>query len=152
MPQNVYSQYVAEPLGIAIDPNDTVWVAGNGTSVVTGYNRYGLFVWGPGVGGGISQPAGLAIDGAGNIWVTNSIAAGSLSELAAGTGVPQTPSTGFGLLNNPTGIAIDLSGNLWTANSGDNSITQFVGLAAPVNAPLITNTMTPLGVKSAPPH
>jgi streptogramin lyase len=146
--QFLFSFYIAEPLGMAVDASNNVWVASNGTSLVKGFNFYGGSLWGPGVGGGISQPAGVAIDGTGNIWVTNSTTIGSLSELTAATGVPQSPSTGFGTLNAPLGVAIDLSGNLWTANSGDNSITQFVGLATPVNTPVVANTIAPLHARS----
>ena len=34
------------------------------------------------------------------------------------------------------GIAIDASGNVWTANDENNSVTQFLGAAAPTHAPL----------------
>jgi hypothetical protein len=34
-------------------------------------------------------------------------------------------------------IAIDPSGNLWISNFHSDSVTKFVGLAAPVKTPLI---------------
>lgn len=142
-PQLLFSSYVAQPLGLAVDPSNNVWVAGNGTSVVTGYSQSGALLWGPGSGGGISQPAGVAIDGAGYIWIANSTTSGSVSELTAATGVPLSPS-GLGSLKTPLGIAVDASGNLWTANSGDNSLTEFVGIATPVTTPIIANTLAPL--------
>jgi hypothetical protein len=34
------------------------------------------------------------------------------------------------------GIAVDASGSVWTANSGDNTVSQFIGLATAVRTPL----------------
>ena len=36
----------------------------------------------------------------------------------------------------PYGLAIDPSGNIWISNLGNNTLTQFVGVAAPVKTPL----------------
>ena len=61
----------------------------------------------------------------------------SLSELAGSDapspGAPITPSTGYtdASLSEPFAPAIDASGNIWTANFGNNTVTEFVGLAAP---------------------
>ena len=93
----------------------------------------------PITGGGLAMPAALAIDGAGTVWVANSQTTGSLSELAYGQAAPLSPATGLGLLNTPTAIAIDASGNIWTANSGDNSVAEFIGIAAPTLTPLAAN-------------
>ena len=42
----------------------------------------------------------------------------------------------FGAINAPyNGIAVDRSGNVWIANAGNNTITEFVGAAAPVATP-----------------
>jgi hypothetical protein len=40
-------------------------------------------------------------------------------------------------------IAIDASGNVWVSNFGSNTLTQFIGVAAPVRTPL-------LGLPAAP--
>ncbi|MDB5975871.1 MAG: repeat containing protein [Nevskia sp.] len=37
----------------------------------------------------------------------------------------------------PYGRAVDASGNLWVANFGGASVTEFIGLAAPVVTPKI---------------
>ena len=37
----------------------------------------------------------------------------------------------------PFSVAIDGAGNLWVTNFGNNSVTEFVGLAAPLKTPLI---------------
>ena len=36
-------------------------------------------------------------------------------------------------------FTVDRAGNVWTANSGDNSLTEFIGAAAPTETPIISN-------------
>jgi len=40
-------------------------------------------------------------------------------------------------------LAIDASGNLWVSNRGDNTLTEFIGLAAPVRTPQIGPAAAP---------
>jgi hypothetical protein len=41
------------------------------------------------------------------------------------------------LINSPTGVAVDGSGNVWVLTGGNYStLTEFVGVAAPVTTPL----------------
>jgi sugar lactone lactonase YvrE len=94
-------------------------------------------------GGGIYGPGGIAIDGAGSVWVANYYG-NSLSELEAANGSNPgqaiSPGTGYGTdanLRLPYGVAIDSSGNIWLSNYGSSTITQFLGLAAPVKTPLV---------------
>jgi len=87
------------------------------------------------LGGGLAAPTALAIDGQGTVWVVNGQTAGSISKLAYGQSSPLSPA-GLGSFNAPLGIAIDASGSLWTANSGDNSVSEVIGLASPVAVPL----------------
>jgi streptogramin lyase len=130
------SQTIQNPLGLAIDASNNVWIASNGTAQVGAItSSNGAIALNS--GGGISQPFGVAIDSAGTVWVSNSATAGSVSEISS-AGAIQSPSTGFGSLMAPLGVAVDPSGNLWTANSGDNSLTQFVGIAAPTTTPVIS--------------
>ena len=62
-------------------------------------------------------------------------ASGSLAELNS-SGTVLSPSTGFGSLNTPVSIGVDASGNLWTANLGENSVSEFVGIASPIATPI----------------
>ena len=66
------------------------------------------------------------------ILLTNPFVPGSTSALS--------PNAGYsgGGLSTPTGLAIDNSGNVWVTNTGDSSLTEFVGAAAPVVTPLAT--------------
>ena len=123
-----------------IDPAGHPWTTNIGNSSVTELSTSGTPISGSGgfTGGGINNSESLVSDSANNIWVTNEEApVGSISELNS-SGSPLSPSTGFqgGGLSDPIGIAIDASGNVWTANDFNNSVTQFVGIAAPTKAPL----------------
>jgi hypothetical protein len=89
---------------------------------------------------GFTSPAGIASDGL-SFWVANGAASGSLAQFAFGSATPKSPVAGFGSLNAPVGVAVDSSGNVWTANSGSNTVSQFVGLAAPVSTPLNTTVV-----------
>src|SRR5260370_13244681 len=95
-------------------------------------------------GAGVDHPQALAIDGAGRVWVGN-FHAGTLSEFSGSTfavpGPSLSPAGGLGTdaqLGSPFAIAVDQSGDLWVTNSnGANTVTVFVGLAAPVKTPLL---------------
>jgi len=130
---------ILAPTGIAADVNGGAIVVDNGSNAVSLFGANGsALASSPVLGGGISQPAAVAIDGQGVAWVANSQTTGSLSQLLIAGGVALSPPTGFGVLNQPAGIAADASGNIWTANAGDNSVSMFVGLSAPVLTPLVT--------------
>jgi streptogramin lyase len=126
------------PAAVATDSAGNAWVAGAGGPELSGFNAAGGVAGSAPVFSVLNQPAGVAVDGAGTIWVTNSTATGSVSEFQAATGT--TVNAALGSLNTPVEIAVDRSGNLWTANSGDNSVSIFVGLAAPTTTPLVART------------
>jgi len=127
-----------------------VWVANFFGDSVSVFNGSGAPLKTTAIsGGGLQAPGGIAIDGAGNAWVTNFRGA-SLSEFASlganAGGAPLSPATsgftGAGLAQ-PFSAAIDSSGNIWIANFGNNSVTEFIGIAAPVRTPLIGTPQSP---------
>lgn len=128
------------PAGIALDASNNAWAAGAGGPELTGITSAGSAVAASPVYAALTRPTGVAIDGSGAIWVANSGATGYLSEFAAGTGLPIAASQALGSLSSPVEIAIDAAGNLWSANSGDDSVTVFIGLAAPKLTPLVSHT------------
>lgn len=75
----------------------------------------------------------IAVGGVNQVFATNSSATGSLLSLTLGS---SSTSYKLGSLNTPIGVAIDLSGNVWTANSGDNTVSEFIGLTSPAVTPL----------------
>jgi len=138
------------PQAIAIDQNGTVWVANIDGSSVSVFNSAGAPLETNAIsGGGLQGPGGIAIDGAGTAWVTNYRGA-SLSAFASlgasAGGAPLSPAnsgfTGAGL-DQPFSPAIDRSGNIWISNFANDSVTEFIGIAAPVSTPLIGTPQSP---------
>ena len=137
-----------EPALTAIDASGNVWATNSGDNSITELSSSGMAVGtSPFTGGGLNVPIGVAIDGNGNVWVGN-FGSTTISEFNSG-GTAITGSAGFkgGGVDQPDGIAIDGSGNLWVANtaSNANSVTEFVGIAAPVVTPMVANLMTTQG-------
>lgn len=108
-------------------------------------------------GAGLTVPWGIAVDGDDNLWVAN-FSSERLSHLCGaraetcptgGTGDPISPAAGYAFdgLQRNTGVQVDPSGNVWLANNwikvplltdpfGDGLVV-YLGMAAPVKAPLI---------------
>ncbi len=138
------------PSTLAIDRLGNVWVANYYGDSISEISSAGVVLSnGSYTGGGLNHPQGIAIDGAGNVWVTN-FRSVSITELAgAGASVPGaalSPPGGLGAdagLLEAYSIAVDASGNLWISNFGSSTLTQFVGLAAPVRTPLLVLPVEP---------
>ena len=119
---------VDDPWGVAIDPNNNVWVAnfdGNSISEYipgTGYAA-GDPITDP--NGNLDSPLFIAADPYGNLWVTNTAGGG-----ATGSSIEEyTPGTGFvnftdASLYDPVGVAIDAGNNIWIANELENDVTS----------------------------
>ena len=129
--------------GVAVDQSGNVWVANYYSDSISELNSSGTLLLDAETGGGVKHPNGIGVDGAGSVWVTNYLG-NSLSEISGSlSAVPGTflsPSGGFGTdasLLQPFALAIDASGNIWVSNFGNNTLTQFIGVASPVETPLI---------------
>jgi streptogramin lyase len=139
------------PAGVAIDQRGFVWVtnyygdsisqlASDGTVISNGYSDNQA---------SIHHPQGIAIDGAGHVWVTNFLGS-AITELAGSAtnspGQILSPTAGWAkdaLLSKGYAVAIDASGNLWVTNFQTNTLTEIVGLAAPVKTPLLGPVQVP---------
>jgi hypothetical protein len=139
------------PDGLAIDQLGNVWIANlfgdsisevssSGAVVSSGYSDNKA---------SIDHPQGIAIDGSGHVWISN-FRGPAITELAgasaASPGQILSPTAGYApdaKLLEAYDIVIDASGNLWVTSFGDNTITEFVGLATPVKTPRIGLPQTP---------
>jgi streptogramin lyase len=134
---------ILAPTAIVLDESGKAWVADSGNNAISLFAANGNpLPASPISGGGLNMPAAVAVDGQGVVWVANPQTAGSISELAFRGVAILSPPTGFAVLNTPSAIAVDASGSVWTANSGDNSVSEIVGVAAP--------TLTPIAAHAGP--
>jgi hypothetical protein len=137
------------PNGLAIDQRGNIWAANFFGDSVSEISTSGTVISSGYTGGGILHPQGIAIDGSGNVWVAN-FRGSSLTQLAGSAsnnpGKPISPAAGWAPDSNMLeafALAIDASGNLWITNFGDDTLTEFVGLAAPVKTPLLGPPQAP---------
>jgi len=138
------------PTSVAIDSADNVWSANFYANTVGLVSSAGTVLSGGGYsGGGMNAPRGIAVDGNGNAWVASEHGP-SLAEFANASGANHgtllSPSGGWGTdakLLEPYSLAIDAAGNIWVSNYGNNTLTEFIGLAAPVKTPLLGPVRVP---------
>jgi streptogramin lyase len=128
------------PVGVAVDQSGRILATGFTTGTATGgalsqFTPAGSPVTGYPATSGISSPAGVATDGT-SIWVANNTVGGALAQFTYASTSPVSPITGFGSLSGPIAVAVDSSGSVWTTNSGSNTVSKFIGLAAPVTTPI----------------
>lgn len=135
-------QYCGVSFGNAVAvAGNGIWVAnGAGINTLTECNPSSGYSNAGASGSGLSYPTDIVIDGLGNVWTANS-GNNTVSEFNSGGGA-LSGSNGFKAgLNGPNQLAIDPSGNVWVTdynNGSGNSLTEFVGAAAPVVTPVVT--------------
>jgi streptogramin lyase len=138
------------PASVAVDSSDNVWSANFYSNSVGLVSSAGNVLSSSGfTGGGLSSPRGIAVDGAGNAWVVSEHGS-SLAEFAsassASPGAVLSAAGGLGTdakLLEPYAVAIDAAGNIWVSNYGSNTLTEFIGVAAPVKTPLLGPVRVP---------
>ncbi len=138
------------PQGMAIDPAGYVWAANYYGNSVSRVASGGTAASGsPYTGATLTTPSAIAVDGAGSVWVGN-FRGQRLTQLAgsaaAAPGTVLSPAAGWASdarLNQPSALAVDASGNLWISNFAAGSITELVGVAAPVKTPLLGPVQQP---------
>jgi sugar lactone lactonase YvrE len=131
----------ASPKGLGLDASNNVWatnfnsVNASELTAISGYTTGSSF---SPIGAALVAPASLQLDSSGNVWIAN-FDGGTLSVLLAGCTSESCNGQSFAPagadMNAPYGIAVDASGNVWITNSGNNSVSEFIGLAAPTGVP-----------------
>jgi len=128
------------PKDIAIDASGNVWIVDPYTTNVIEEASSGAY---PPISGyfGYAQgsftgPTGIAVDGAGNVWVADY--QGSKIVELSNTGTVLSGATGYtgGVASESFSAVPDGSGNLWSVSFGTQTVTEFIGLSAPVVTPL----------------
>ena len=127
------------PRGIAVDPNGNIWAVvaakTTGTESLNEFNSSGTLVTGTIDVSGIltnSAPYGIALDSsgcpsacAGDIWVTNTGAAFTVSKLtSSGGAVTGSPYTDSSLTAKSYSIAIDANGNAWAVGGTAANVSE----------------------------
>jgi hypothetical protein len=138
------------PGGLAIDQSGNIWVPNFDDDSISELSGMGTVLSHGGfTSASLVDPDYLVIDGAGTVWISN-YRGPSLTELAGSTasvsGTVLSPAGGLGSdagLLEAYSLAIDASGNLWVSNKGNNTLTEFIGLAAPVRTPQIGPSVAP---------
>jgi hypothetical protein len=134
---------ISSPVGIAVDGGQHVWTVDSGkgdVSEIFGYD--GTATSGTTGYTGINTATVVTIAGDGTAWVANcrasctgsgSTSADNIVHLST-TGASLAVSDGFqnSSLSDPAATVIDPAGNLWIANTKGASLTELVGVAAPV--------------------
>jgi PKD domain len=126
------------PFGVAINATGTAWITNGNNGSLSEISNSGTILSPPsGYPGGLAAASeGIAIDGASNVWIANQNAI-SVTALSNGGALLPGPSIySAGTLNSPRGIAIDGAGNAWVTNNGNNTVSEYVGIAAPVVTPI----------------
>jgi sugar lactone lactonase YvrE len=139
--KNAYTDGLSiAPGGIAVDIASTknIYTASTGINAVDQYSSAFAATATPFSGGALTMPLGIAVDGGGTVWTVNGTSSATLSAFN-NTGTSLFSTTGVGSLNLPVSVAIDGAGNLWTTDAGDNTVTEFVGLATPTVTPMVAN-------------
>ncbi len=128
---------------VVIGPAGNVWLPGNTTGAavagaVSEFSSTGTPVASSPLATSVVALGGSVADSS-SVWIVNRGTTGSLLQFQAASANVVSPAAGLGSLNAPVGVAVDPSGNVWTANSGDNTVSQFVGLGTPVTTPIAAN-------------
>jgi len=127
------------PSPLAVDKSGNVWSGGSQLlEIPASYN--GSTATGSPGDQYIGKPEGIAFDGSNRLWVANATASTSNAPPdlslydpgnSGGDGDYAAANFSFGV----SSAAVDASGNVWVL-TGNNTVSEFVGLADPVTTPL----------------
>jgi sugar lactone lactonase YvrE len=124
-------------IGAAVDSSGSVWSINADGSGVSKFTDAGAISANYSGVAGIHTATALAIDGSGTVWIANGngtvSALNSKGSAALANG---TPVAAGGNLNAPASVSVDTAGSLWIANTGNNTVTEVLGVAAPVVTPI----------------
>jgi phospholipase C len=118
--------HLADPFGVAVAPDHSIWVADRATSVVKHFGQSGQFLGAIGAGV-LRHPDGVAVDATGNIWVADT-GHDQIVEFSPSGHVLQSfgsSGSGNGEFDHPQDLAFDSSGDVWVADQDNNRLEEF---------------------------
>jgi phospholipase C len=118
--------HLTDPFGVAVAPDQSIWVADRATSRVSHFGASGEFLGAIG-SGVLLHPDGVAVDAAGDVWVADT-GRDQIVEFSPSGHVLQSfgsDGTGNGQLDHPQDLALDAAGDVWVADSGNNRLEEF---------------------------
>jgi sugar lactone lactonase YvrE len=128
-------------IGAAIDSDGNVWSVNVNGSGVTRFTDTGVFS-ASFTATGLANATALAIDGNSTVWFAQGGASSNVYALTnAGAAVSVTGLAKAGNISTPAAISIDAAGSVWVANSGNGTVTEVIGVAAPIATPTVTQTV-----------
>ena len=151
---DVVEATLTTPLGVAVGQGGNIFVvnavAGGGTvsQVAAGVQSLGTAL----ISSNFDDPQFIVFDGANNCWTSN-LSNGAVTlwnRTVVSTGVFSNYTAG-GTISGAEGIAVDGSGNVWVANSGNNTVSELIGIGAPVVTPLESALKAPYSEPAAKP-
>jgi streptogramin lyase len=121
-------------IGAAVDSFGNFWSLTADGSGVSKFTDSGASFANYSNRAGINSAKALAVDGLGKVWIANND--GTISVLTNdGAQVSSTTIAAAGNINVPASLTVDAAGSLWIANAGNNTVTEVIGVAAPVTTP-----------------
>ncbi len=118
-------QALADPGGVAVDPDGGIWVADTGHDRVVEFSPAGRLV--AAFGRNLDGPAGIATDAAGHVWVADTGHDRVVEFSSAGRvlAVFGSPGGGRGRLSQPVALAVTPFGGVWVADQGNSRVEEF---------------------------
>ncbi|WP_160115019.1 beta strand repeat-containing protein [Bryocella elongata] len=126
----------ATALGLAVDSSGDLWGVLS-SNIIIARTKAGVTLPVAGASlAGLYLPTALAIDGSGRVWIANGNSTLSVLNNDGSAATGQTPVASAAAISTPASLTIDSAGSVWIANQGSNTVTEVIGAATPVVAPL----------------
>ena len=129
-------------IGAAVDASGSFWSVYASGAGVSKFTDTGALTANY-TASNLTSGAALAIDGNGVIWIAQGGSANNIFALTNAGAVLST--TGFAQaagLSTPSSITVNAAGSLWIANQGSNTVTEVIGVAAPVQTPVVQQVIS----------
>jgi sugar lactone lactonase YvrE len=116
---------VANPYGMAVDTNGTIYVVDHAANSLSKLTASGVLTSQGSLLSGNGSPYGIAVDGSGNLYITDNANNEVWKETpSSGGGSYSSSVLPFSGLGSPMGIALDVSGSIYVADAQNNRVVK----------------------------